>query len=150
MPETTTTTGRPVTVSCPFCSRRNRVDLDRLAQQPRCGECQRPLLLDRPLQTSLADLEDTVRGAAVPVVVDFYADWCAPCRATAPALDALAGAEAGKVLVLKVDTDRNPDAAIRFGIRGIPTLIAFEGGREARRHVGMAGPAELCTLAGLA
>jgi thioredoxin len=79
-----------------------------------------------------------VDGASVPVLVDFYADWCAPCRAMAPTLAAFAVSRAGEVLVLQLDTDRNPRTAAQFGIRGIPTLIAFRGGREAGRHVGIA------------
>ncbi len=141
---------RTATVRCPFCATRNRVDLARLDQGPRCAECQKPLLLDRPLPVTDEDLEETIRSAGVPVIVDFYADWCGPCRATAPALDAVAGDHAGELLVLKVDTDRHPSAAQRHGVRGIPTLVAFSGGRELRRHVGMAGRQQLEALAGLA
>jgi thioredoxin 1 len=70
--------------------------------------------------------------------VDFYADWCGPCRMMAPALDEFARERTGEALVLKLDTDANPASAARFGIRGIPTLIAFRDGKESRRHVGMA------------
>jgi len=148
MAETTPAT-RPVTVRCPFCLTRNRVDLARLADGPRCGDCKRPILLDRPVHLSDDDLEETLRTGGLPVVVDFFADWCAPCRATAPALDELAGAHAGRLLVAKLDTDRYPEAARRYGIRGIPTLIAFRDGRELRRHVGQADRAALEVLAGL-
>ena len=142
-------TALPVTVRCAICLTMNRVDLTRTGQGPRCGECRRPILLDRPVHAGAEDMEETIRSASVPVLVDFYADWCGPCRAMAPALDDLAGEQVGRVLVLKVDTDRDPAAAARYGIRGIPTLIAFENGREVRRHVGMADPATLKALAGV-
>jgi thioredoxin len=75
--------------------------------------------------------------------VDFYADWCGPCRAMAPALDAFAAANVGRALVLKLDTDANPATASRFAIRSIPTLISFQGGKEWRRHIGGANRAIL-------
>lgn len=146
----TATASRPAIVRCLACATRNRVDLARLEQGPRCGGCRRPLHLDRPLSVTEADLEETIRTAGVPVLVDFYADWCGPCRATAPALEALAGAHGGELLVVKLDTDRHPGAAARYGVRGIPTLIVFRDGGEVRRHVGAAGTHELEALAGVA
>jgi thioredoxin 2 len=95
-----------------------------------------------------SDFDRTVESAAVPVVTDFYADWCGPCRIMAPVLDQLAGEQAGRVLVLKVDTDRDPELSNRFGIRGIPTIIVFRSGREAGRHVGVATRADLDRLVG--
>ena len=127
---------RRATVRCPFCERLNRVDLTRLADGPKCAECRRPLLLDRPVPATDGDLDETVRTAEVPVLVDFYADWCGPCKVMAPVLDEVAHDRQGRALVLKLDTDRNPAAAARFGIRGIPTLIAFRGGQESGRQVG--------------
>ena len=85
-----------------------------------------------------------------PVLVDFYADWCGPCRMVAPVVDELAAARTGSILVLKVDTDQSPAVPTRLGIRGIPTLIAFRGGREIGRHVGVAAKAELEALVGAA
>lgn len=126
-----------VLIRCQFCDTMNRVDVGRLADGPRCADCKRPILLDRPQRTSDADFERMVSEAAIPVLVDFYADWCGPCRAMAPALDAFAAAQAGRVLVLKLDTDANPQTQMRFNVRGIPTLILFREGKEHRRHVGL-------------
>lgn len=137
---------KPVTVKCPLCGTLNRVDLERVDQGPKCGNCHRPILLDRPLGVGDAEFDKVVEGASVPVVVDFYADWCAPCRIMAPTLDELAATRRGELLVLKLDTDRNQQTAARFGIRGIPTVIAFRNGREAARHVGVA---DMRTLVGL-
>jgi thioredoxin 2 len=130
------TTGRAATVNCPFCATLNRVDLGRLGDGPKCGGCGRPLRLDRPQRIDGTILDRIVADAQVPVLIDFYADWCGPCRIMAPVLDELAHDRAGQILVCKLDTDASPDAATRFGIRGIPTVIAFSGGREIGRQVG--------------
>jgi len=129
---------RPAIIHCPFCAAANRVDLTRLASGPKCAKCGKPLRLDRPQKVTDKDFDRTITGSTVPVVVDFYADWCGPCKAMAPTLDEFAAKLAGEVLVVKLDTEANPATAARFGIRGIPTLIAFEAGKEKRRHVGMA------------
>jgi thioredoxin 2 len=146
---TSTPPARPVVVPCPFCSAVNRVDLARLSAGPKCAKCGKPLRLDRPQKVSDQDFQRVVTGSAVPVLVDFYADWCGPCRMMAPTLDDLAQRRAGEVLVLKLDTDANPLTASRFGIRGIPTVIAFQGGNERSRHVGVADMKVLESLAGI-
>lgn len=139
-------TGASALVRCPFCLSLNRVDFGKVAQGPRCGECARPLLVDRPVRISDAELERVIAETEVPVLVDFYADWCGPCRMMAPLLDELAAEQVGRVLVLKLDTDANPRATERHGIRGIPTLIAFRGGQEVGRKVGLASRRELDAL----
>ncbi len=138
------------TIPCPFCHKLNRIDLGRLADGPRCGACQRPLHLDRPVPVSEAAFDQALKGTDAPVLVDFYADWCGPCRMLAPVVDELAEARSGQVVVLKVDTDRYPGISERFGIRGIPTLIAFRDGKETGRHVGMARRSQLDALVGAA
>jgi thioredoxin 2 len=124
------------TVPCIFCLSLNRVDMDRVQDRPKCGQCGKPMLLDRPIRVSDQDLERVVAGTDVPVLVDFYADWCGPCKIMAPVLDEVARDFQGRAIVAKLDTDRSPTMAVRFAIRGIPTLIAFSGGREFRREVG--------------
>ena len=146
---TSTAPARPAIVPCPFCSAVNRVDLARLSDGPKCAKCGKPLRLDRPQKVADQDFQRVVTGSAVPVLVDFYADWCGPCRVMAPTLDELAQRRAGEVLVLKLDTDANPVTASRFGIRGIPTVIAVQGGNERSRHVGVADLKVLEHLAGL-
>jgi thioredoxin 2 len=144
----TTSPPRPVVVSCPFCGTANRVDLARLQAGPKCGECAKPIRLDRPLKVTDDDFDRTIQGASVPVLVDFYADWCGPCHMMAPVLDEIAHRRAGEALVLKLDTDANQRTPARFGIRGIPTLIAFRNGTEHGRHVGVAEGAALERLLG--
>ena len=136
----------PVTIRCGFCLTPNRVDLARAAQRPACGECGRPILLDRPVKVREEDFDATVLGSAAPVLVDFYADWCGPCKMVAPVVDEIAQAHMGKLLVAKVDTDHAPAVAQRFGIRSIPTLIVFKDGAEFGRSVGFE-PARVRSLA---
>jgi len=94
------------------------------------------MLLDRPVKVNQEDFDRTVLGSAAPVLVDFYADWCAPCKMVAPLMDEIAHQQIGKMLVVKVDTDRAPDVAMKYEIRSIPTLIAFRDGAEIERSIG--------------
>jgi len=126
----------PVTLRCSFCGTLNAVDLKRAADRPQCGDCSKPMLLDRPMTVAQDDFDRTVLGADAPVLVDFYADWCAPCKMVAPLVDEIAHEQTGKMLVVKVDTDRAPDVAMKYEIRSIPTLIVFQDGQEVERSLG--------------
>lgn len=122
--------------------------MSRVAAGPKCADCGRSIHLDRPLAVSEEELREMVTSAGVPVLVDFYADWCGPCRMVAPVLEELARRHAGKLLVVKVDSDRWPELTRQHGVRGIPTLLLFDEGREIRRHVGAASLVELERMAG--
>ena len=137
------TDDKRATIPCASCGKLNRVRTSRIADRPKCGECSRPLLLDRPINLTDANFDKIIGGTEVPVIVDFWAEWCGPCKAMAPVLDDFARARAGSVLVAKLDTDRNQQTSMRFGIRGIPTLIVFRDGKESTRQVGAVPRARL-------
>ena len=141
-----TEVGKHATVACPFCATLNRVDLSRIADRPKCGKCARPILLDRPIPVSDATLDGVLKGTDVPVMMDAYADWCGPCKIMAPILDDLARDRQVDVLVVKLDTDRNPATTRRFDIRAIPTLIVFHHGGELARRAGAIPRKELDAL----
>ena len=146
---TASATTRPATLPCASCGTLNRIDLDRLAAGPKCGSCSKPIHLDHPTPVSEASFDKVITGTAVPILVDFYADWCGPCRMIAPIVDEISRAHAGKALILKVDSDQAPNLSDRFGIRGIPTLLVFRNGKETGRHVGLAQRPQLEALLGV-
>jgi len=132
-------------VSCPACSQNNRVPAARLLDRAKCGGCKGPLgPVAKPIAIdSAASFDELLKDAKAPVLVDFWAVWCGPCRSVAPELEKLARERQGQVIVAKVDTDALPDIAGRYGIRSIPTFIAFRGGAEAARVSGAMGAADL-------
>ena len=124
-------------VDCSSCGAKNRIPAKRLGDRPRCGGCKTAIDTNRPLAVrTTTEFDELVADAAVPVLVDFWAPWCGPCLAVAPQLELLAKKKAGALAVAKVDTDALPDLGARFGIRSIPTMILFAGGRESRRLSG--------------
>ena len=125
-----------ITVRCQFCETWNRVVAERASDRPKCGKCGKPMLVDRPIALNDETFARTIAESDVPVLVDFYADWCGPCKIMAPSVDQIASENQGRLLVAKLDTDRSPRTAQSFDIRGIPTVIVFERGKEARRSTG--------------
>jgi len=132
------TATRHLTIRCQFCETWNRVDAARAADRPKCGNCAKPMLLDRPIHLDDDTFTRTIEGSDVPVLVDFYADWCPPCKIMAPFIDEIAREKQGVALVAKLDTDRSQRTAGGFNIRGIPTSIVFKNGKEVARQVGAA------------
>lgn len=126
----------PLHVVCPQCQAANRVPAARLREHPVCGKCKSPLFAGKPVELDAAAFERQLAASDVPLVVDFWAPWCGPCRAMAPQFERAARELEPEVRLAKVNTEVEPDIAARFGIRSIPTLIAFRGGRELARQAG--------------
>ena len=123
-------------IACPACFRGNRVPRARLDDAPKCGHCGSALLEGRPAALDDANFDALVGHTELPVVVDFWAPWCAPCRMMAPAFEQAAGEFATRARFAKVNTDEAQAIAARFGIRSIPTVILLQGGRELGRKSG--------------
>ena len=123
--------------ACSGCGAKNRIPAKHLSDSGRCGSCKAALPpLAEPVEADAALFDEVVRDAKVPVLVDFQAAWCGPCRMVAPEVRALAGEMAGQAIVLKVDTEANPGLAARFGIRSIPNFVILRNGKVTAQHAG--------------
>ncbi|ANT61511.1 thiol reductase thioredoxin [Salipiger sp. CCB-MM3] len=132
-----------VKLVCLDCGQTNRVPQDRLGSGPKCGTCGAALMDGKAHEIDDATLEKAIRTDEVPLVVDFWAPWCGPCRMMAPEYSKAAAALKGRSRLVKLNTEQHQRASAKFGIRGIPTLIAFGKGREAARQSGALPAAQI-------
>ncbi len=125
-----------VMVVCPACDTANRVPAERLGDGPVCGRCRERLFQGRPVELSRSRFDAHVGRNGVPVLVDFWAPWCGPCKMMAPAFEQAARELEPGIRLAKVDTEAEPTVAARFGIQAVPTLVLFRDGHEVARHSG--------------
>lgn len=132
-----------VKLACLTCGQGNRLPQEKLASGPKCAKCGAGLIADKPTEISFDILEKAARIDDIPLVVDFWAAWCGPCKMMAPEFAKAAKTLKGRARFAKLNTETFPKAGAKYDIRGIPLLIAFRSGREIRRQAGAIGSAQI-------
>ena len=130
-------------IVCPSCQAVNRIPSERLVQHPRCGKCKEALFTGHPLELTSRDFQQHIGHNDIPVVVDFWAAWCGPCKMMAPAYAQAAVKLEPRVRLAKLNTEQEQGIAAQFNIRSIPTLILFKAGREIARQAGAMSAADI-------
>ncbi len=135
--------GESMHVVCAHCLTVNRIAANRLVEGPKCGNCHQPLFTGHPVELTVGTFQKHITRNDIPVVVDFWAPWCGPCKMMAPAFEQAAAQLEPKFRLAKVNTEAEQTLSAQFGIRSIPTLALFRGGREVARQPGAMGAADI-------